>query len=297
MIKKLLRKIRPNPLDAKLKNLISGNGKNILIEWNRGLGDIALGLYAIVKRINQFIPNANITFMTRSDLEAGFSLLENIKIITCPFWERDGKYCAKDALKILKLDANEYDLIIQKPDPTYWVKWQLNSLVPKLKWNKKYENLYEKFSIDLSKRIIAIQPDIGTNYNLWRTLDQVKWQNLINKLEENLDTQILLVGNKESKLNGKNVLDLRSKTSLFDLLSILKNVCKASIFLDGGILSLIYFLDEVFDLKIISLWGDPRQGVLKQNVASPNPKLIHIPIIGDFKNVNSISIDQILEKI
>ncbi len=71
MFKKLYRKFGPNPLDQMLKKQ---SGKKILIFWNRGLGDIALGLFAIVHRIREFIPDSQITFLTRPNLRDGFLL-------------------------------------------------------------------------------------------------------------------------------------------------------------------------------------------------------------------------------
>ena len=75
-----------------------------------------------------------------------------------------------------------------------------------------------------------------------------------------------------------NVIDLRGKTSILEVLSIIKNKCSYLILPDGGILSLTYFLDINFPIKIVSLWND-YQGVLKQRVRSPNQMLEHIPIV------------------
>jgi len=280
-----------------LKKLMKQGKNNILIEWNRGLGDIPLGLFAVVKRVKQFIPNANITFVTREDLKDGFSMLENVNVSVCPFWKRNKEHNLLDSLQKIGLSPDKYDLIIEKPDPTYWVRWQLGKLTPLLNWNTKYDNLYQKFSIDESKKIIAIQPDIGSGYNLWRTLSAEKWQQLIARIENQENTQVVLIGSKETKLELKNGLDLRNKTTLFEVLSFLKNSCNTALLLDGGILSLIYYLNATFDLKIISLWGDPRQGIIKQGVASPNTKLVHETIVGEFKNVDSISIEQIYREI
>lgn len=297
MLKKLFRKISSNSLDVMLKSLLKQGGNNILIEWNRGLGDIPLGLFAIVKRVRQFIPDSKITFITRKDLKDGFSMLENIDVAVCPFWERHKEHDLLGSIKKIGLNPSDYDLIIERPDPTYWVKWQLGKITPMLNWNVEYDNLYKKFPIDLSKKVIAIQPDVGSSYNLWRTLSAPKWQQLLFELEKQENIQILLVGSKETKLESKNTLDLRGKTTLFELISILKGACNEAILLDGGILSLIYYINDSFDLKLTSLWGDPRQGIIKQGVASPNPRLVHESIIGEFKNVDSISVDQICQKI
>jgi len=297
MLKKILRKIRSNPLDIMLKRVMKQGKSNILIEWNRGLGDIPLGLFSVVKRVKQFIPDAKITFVTREDLKEGFSMLGNVNVAVCPFWERNKEHDLVDSLQKIGLKPDDYDLIIEKPDPTYWVKWQLGKITPMLSWNSDNDKLYKKFSIDQSKKIIAIQPDVGSSYNLWRTLSISKWQQLLSEVEKLENIQVLLIGSKESKLEFKNALDLRGKTTIFELLSILKNACDRALLLDGGILSLIYYLDVTFSLKIVSLWGDSRQGVIKQGVKSPNKGLIHEPIIGGFKNVNSILVDQIYQKI
>jgi ADP-heptose:LPS heptosyltransferase len=59
-------------LDWKLKKMASRGERKILLAWNRGLGDIALGLYAIIQRIREFIPDAEITFLIRENLQEGF---------------------------------------------------------------------------------------------------------------------------------------------------------------------------------------------------------------------------------
>ena len=35
----------------------------------------------------------------------------------------------------------------ETPDPTYWVQWQLSSLVPKLHWNPEWDRLADRFSL------------------------------------------------------------------------------------------------------------------------------------------------------
>ena len=78
MIKQLWRKFGPNPFDALLKRAQKNDQRRFLICWNRGLGDIPLGLYALVQRIRHFIPQASVTFVTRSDLGEAFKMLENV---------------------------------------------------------------------------------------------------------------------------------------------------------------------------------------------------------------------------
>lgn len=67
-----------------LERTAKKGGKKILLGWNRGLGDIALGLYAMVQRIREIVPNAEITFVVRENLRDGFSMLEGVKTIVAP---------------------------------------------------------------------------------------------------------------------------------------------------------------------------------------------------------------------
>ena len=81
------------------------------------------------------------------------------------------------------------------------------------------------------------------------------------------------------------------------MLSIIKNCCSHLVVPDSGVLSLTYFIDQSFPLTIVSLWADPLQGVLKQNVASPNPLLVHHPLIAKDGDLKNVSVEQVLEYI
>ena len=93
----------------------------------------------------------------------------------------------------------------------------------------------------------------------------------------------------------EGLIDLRGETTLHEMLSIIKNRCSYLIAPDSGVLSLTYYIDVTFPLKVISLWADPKQGILKQNVASPNPELVHAPLIGKKGDISSITVDEVCE--
>lgn len=289
MLKRLWRKIAPNPLDSLLKTAQKRGDKRILIFWNRGLGDIALGLYAIVHRIRFFIPDAKITFLTRPNLKDGFTLLGGVDLIVAPELKRG------QPLPMELINPADFDLIIPHPDPTYWVSWQRGQLTPKLNWNPAWDKLCQRYPLAEGKRYIGAHVQTESNYASWRDWPQSSWEALFKQLTEKGEEILLFGFAKTPSFNMSHVIDLRGETPLFDLLSIIKNRCKAIVVPDSGISSMTYYLDLSFPLKIVSLWADPNNGILKQNVASPNPLLRHFPLIGSNKQINRITPDQVEE--
>ncbi len=270
----------------------------ILLGWNRGLGDIALGLYAIVHRIREFVPNAEITFLTRENLQDGFTMLENVRILAAPNWKRGEKQSVRETLGKIGLDPKHFDLIIERPSPTDWVRWQRGTLVPKLKWDPVYEDLWKSFDLPDGYTYICVQPVAETNYGLWRNWPPDRWRDLFERLEKMQNVKVLCFGfGSQPQFPFKNVIDLRGKTSLFQLLSIVKNRCKVAILPDSGILSMLYYLDAQFPIRIVSLWADPDHGILKQGVFSPNQALNHCPLIGEKRDLSSVSAKEVIDRI
>ena len=269
-------------------------GKKVLLGWNRGLGDLALGLYAIIHRIRELIPDAEITFLARENLKEGFSLLENVQFLGAP-WRRGSPISFKDTLNQLKINPKQFDLIIETPSPTDWVAWQRGTLTPRLKWDFESDSLWQKFDLPEGFTYIAVQPVAETNYGLWRNWPLARWEELLARLEAMRNVKVILFGfGKEPAFSHKNLIDLRGKTNLFELLSIVKNRCKAVLLPDSGILSMVYYLDVSFPLQLLSLWADPNHGILKQAVASPNQQLIHQPLVGSLRDLSTVSVNQVM---
>lgn len=281
MFRKLWRQFGPNPLDQKLKRAITKGVKTILIPWNRGLGDIALGLYAIIHRIRDYIPDAKITFLTRRDLEDGFKMLKDIDIIVDLSMKRGEPYTIPPHLKA--------DLILDKADPSHWVSWQRGFLVPKMEWNHEWDALCHRFS--LPEKCVGAHVHCETNYYHERNWKEESWRELFSSLRD----PIVLFGLKKQPLfDNPHIIDLRGEMSLYEMLSVIKNRCKILIAPDSGVLGITYYLNTSFPLKIISLWADPNHGILKQNVPSPNPQLTHFPIISpNKKNAALIKVEEV----
>lgn len=287
-----LRTFLPNPFDWMVKRTARKGGKKILLCWNRGLGDIALGLYAMVQRIREHIPDAEITFLTRENLRDGFSLLEKIEVLVDPKLKRGEKVHIDPALRA------QFDLVIEQPSPTEWVRWQRGKVVPKLKWDPRADSLHKRFALSDRFRYVGVQVEAETQYGLWRNWPLKRWQELFDRLEGLEDMRLLLFGyGEEPKFSNRCLIDLRGKTNLFELLSIIKNRCMALILPDSGISSMIYYLNASFPLKHITLWADPDHGILKQAVPSPNPQLMHHPLVGALRDLSTVTVDAVCQEL
>ncbi|MBS0624523.1 MAG: UTP--glucose-1-phosphate uridylyltransferase [Verrucomicrobia bacterium] len=293
MFRRLSRLLLPNPFDRMLKRT---KGKRVLLGWNRGLGDIALGLYAMVQRIREIIPEAEITFLIRENLRDGFTLLEGVKTIVAPEWKRGEPYDVRATLKQLKLDPENFDLIVEWPNPTEWVRWQRGRVVPKLKWNQEHDQLWKKFNLSEEFTYIGVQAVAETQYGLWRNWPLERWDEFFALLKNQPKARVVLFGfGNEPRFDHPMIVDLRGKTTLFEMISVIKNRCSHLVLPDSGVLSMAYYLDEIFPIQVVSLWGDPNHGILKQNVRSPNPLLVHRPLVAKERNLSTVSAKSVYE--
>jgi len=295
MIFRLLEKIKGNEFDRLLKKAARDNRRKFLIAWNRGLGDIALGLYALVYRIKSYIPEAHITFITRKELEDAFHLLEGADVISAPWWQRGTPVDMEDTLKRLNIKKTDYDISLEKVNPTKWLSWQRGKLTPMLNWKEKYDEMWKRFNLPQPCIGVHLNTETQQFYGYKKDWHKDNWRKLFEKLSEKPDIKIILFGiNKTELFNLPSIIDLRGETSLLEMLSIIKNCCKVLIAPDGGVLSITYYLDVYFPITVISLWVDVNHGIMKQAVPSPNEGLIHIPLlIGKGEDISDRIIDEI----
>jgi len=290
-MKQWLRKILPNPLEKILCQARKESKKKFLLFWNRGLGDIPLGLYGLCKHIRHTINDAKITFLTRKDLEEGFSLLQKVDLIIDPNLQRGGTYDLDYVLSKLKKEGLHFDILIKNPDPTRWLYFQLGRVTPKLDWNPHWDHLSTKFHLQERCIGVHINTETGSHYNYEKNWPIENWKALLQRLTK---TKVLLFGLLPSPaFSFPHVIDLRGKTTLLEMIAIIRNHCHTLIAPDSGVLSIIYYIDQTSPLKVISLWADPKQGVLRQKVPSPNSHLYHLPIIAPAKQMRNILVDRV----
>ena len=298
MLKRIIRVLLPNPFDALLKKAACRGKKSFLIVWNRGLGDIPLGIYALVWRIKQFIPLAAVTIVTRQDLLEGFELLSGVEILPIPFWTRKNRIDLDSALELYGKSKKDWDLVIESPDPTYWVQWQLGVLTPKLCWDSDWDSLCLGFDLDPNHQYVGVHIHSETVYGYEKNWPAAQFNQVFSRIFQDYRKKIILFGSGSGMpVEEEGVIDLRGKTSLKQMLSIIKNQCSHLLLPDSGILSMTYYLDCSFPIHVVSLWADPFQGVLKQNVSSPNPGLIHIPLIAKNGDLRNIGVQDVIDSL
>ncbi len=248
----------------------------------------------MVERIRSFLPDASITFLIRENLQEGFSLLSGVKTLIAPRWKRGEAYDVASTLHQLNVDPKQFDLIIEQPNPTYWVRWQLGTVVPKLQWKKEYDSLVEAFDLPSEYTYIGAHISSETSYGLWRNWPDERWRELLALLPDSAKLIVFGVG-KSPLWDHPKVIDLRGKTTLFEMVSIIKHRCQHLVAPDSGVLSMIYYLDQVFPIQVVSLWADPNHGILKQNVRSPNPLLVHQPLLAENRDLSTLSAKKVAD--
>jgi ADP-heptose:LPS heptosyltransferase len=301
MIAKLLDKWRGNELDRILARATRRGEQRFLVFWNRGLGDIALGLCALFAHIRAAVSGAHITVLTRSELEEAFRLVDVNRVVVAPSLARQGKLGFAEACAEAGLDSKDFDVVLEHPNPTKWLVGQIGQFTPRLRWEDDFDPLARRFDALLGEGPVVaahVNSETGQYYGYVKDWPITHWRSLFVQCDAMLQPRIVLFGNaSDGHFASSTILDLRGQTSLLEMLSIIKNRCAVLVAPDSGVLTMAYYLDRAFPLTVISLWADPRQGILKQAVPSPNPLLRHVPLRGDREDVTRIPVEKVFEAV
>jgi ADP-heptose:LPS heptosyltransferase len=295
LLRPLVRRWRGNELDRILERAARRGARRFLVFWNRGLGDIALGLYALFARIRQAVPAAEIAVLTRRDLAEAFALFDVQRVIVDPALERGAKDGFAGAAARVGLKAADFDVVLERPDPTRWLAAQLGTVVPRLAWKPEHDALGDRFGLASERAYVGahVSAETARFYGYPKDWPAEAWRGLFDGIGAE---RCVLFGHAPAP-PFEGCADLRGRTTLLEMLAIVKNRCRVLVAPDSGVLTLAYYLDVAFPLTIVSLWSDPRQGVLKQGVASPNPLLRHVPLVGEGENVRRIPPDEVLRRV
>jgi len=98
----------------------SDTRKRFLFFWNRGLGDIALGLVPLFLRIRQEFPGAKIEVITREELRAAFELANVNALHVVKDLQRESRVKLVDVAPTLGIALDRYCAVFEYPDPNRW---------------------------------------------------------------------------------------------------------------------------------------------------------------------------------
>jgi ADP-heptose:LPS heptosyltransferase len=297
MMRRLVERLRGNELDRLLAAAAKRGARRVLLYWNRGLGDIALGLYALIARIRAALPGAEITVLTRTELAEPFRLMDVDRILVAPALERGAEDGFAAACRGIGIRPESFDLVMDRPDPTKWLAWQIGTVTPKLRWQDAFDSLWRRFDALAGDAPLVgahVSSETGRFYGYVKDWPAESWRALFARIGEEQRAKVVLFGlSSHVRYDSPGTIDLRGGTTFLEMLSVIRNRCSVLVAPDGGVLTMAYYLDVDHPLTMVSLWADPRQGVLKQRVASPNPRLRHVPLIGAGEDVSRIPVDDV----
>ena len=144
-VKRLARiasdRLRGTPFDRAVAHARRQGIAHFVFGWNRGLGDIALGLVPLFAQVRAAIPHARIDVFTREDLAQGMALTDCNAVHVIPELARGPAVDISRAAAAagVVLDANA--LLFADPDPTRWLDGRRQVHPPVLHWNPRWDAL------------------------------------------------------------------------------------------------------------------------------------------------------------
>lgn len=268
-----------------------------LFFWNRGLGDVTLALAPLFAQIRQRIPGARITVVTRAELDEAFRLAGADSIRVIDGLDRGAPMTAQDLRTACGLDPDRFGAVFLDPDPTRWFHGRRSELSPRLPWNAEWDALADAVLSGARGRTLIgahVSSETAGVYSYVKDWPVAHWRALMERIGPSENVHWVLFGRKPEPAFGlPHVIDLRGRTGLLELLAIIKNRCRALIGPDSGILNTVYYVDASYPITLVSLWSDPRHGILQQGGPSPNPRLRHVPIVGRDEDVRHIGVAEV----
>ena len=271
-----------------------------VIFWNRGLGDIPLGLYQVVAELKEQLPAAHLTVVTRAELAECFQLLPVDEVAVDPALVRGEHDVMRQSMRRAGIVADAHDVVLASLDPTRWFRRGPETR-PRLDWPPRLDALADRFAPafeptgdDEIHIAVHVSSETASYYSYRKDWPTDRWRALFDALGRRHRVRFVLLGlERDDAFDGLPCIDLRGQTSLLEMLSVITRRCDVLIAPDSGVLTMTYCLDTTRPIDIVSLWSDPRQGILKNSVQSPNPRLRHRAILGADERVENISVDEV----
>jgi ADP-heptose:LPS heptosyltransferase len=293
----LAERVRGNEFERALRTARRRGSHAYVFCWNRGLGDVALGLVPLFARIRAQDADSRIIVFTRAELAeifmlAGVDELHAVAELTrgAPI---DPHAAAAQAGVVLTPSAT----VFADPDPTQWLDGRRQDNCPSLQWDPAWNARADRLLPADSREIVIgahVSSETAQYYGYAKDWPASAWESLLARFPASRNVRWLLFGNTATTLfKQSNVDDLRGRTTLLDLLAVIRTRCRVLVAPDSGILTAAFYLAEDFPLSIVSLWSDPRQGILKQGCPSPNRGLHHKALQGRDEDVRNLPVDDV----
>ncbi len=290
-------RLRGTEFDRALSAAQRAGHDRFVFGWNRGLGDIALGLVPLFDRIRARVPGARIVVFTRPDLEDAFRLTGIETIYSLPGLVRGAPIDAARMADFGGASSVANAVVFPDPDPTRWLERRRQDHCPSLRWNAAWNSLADRLlPIQRGELLIGahVTSETAHHYDYVKDWPAASWQALFTRFAGVSNVRWVLFGNvAATAFASRNITDLRGRTSFLELLALIRTRCRILVAPDSGVLTAAYYLAQDFPLEIISLWSDPRQGILKQGCPSPNPRLRHTALQGSADDVRNLTIDTV----
>ncbi len=287
-------------LDRAVRRAASGDRRDFLICWNRGLGDVALCLVPIIARVRRDVPGARVVVVTRPELEEPFRMTDADRVVTIPGLARDTKLAAAN-LRAQGLEPDAFAVVFTDPDVNRWLHGRRTEFPPSLRWDRAWDALADRHVASSPDRIrigAHVSAETRAYYGYDKDWTPASWRALFARATEWPRAEWILFGQApEPRFDLPNVVDLRGQTGYLEMASVIRHRCRMLVAPDSGVLATAYYLDQRFPLDIVSLWSDPRQGVLLQGCPSPNPLLRHIPLVGRDEQARNIPVDDVVREL
>jgi ADP-heptose:LPS heptosyltransferase len=297
MLRRLSDRLAGTALDRAVRHATRDPRRDFLFCWNRGLGDIALCLVPIFARVRRDVPGARIVVVTRPELLEPFRMTDVDDAHAIPGLARDALISVDDIRMLVGLEPDRFAAVFTYPDPNRWLRGRRTEFPPSLRWDPEWDARAERFVHVSEDRIVVgahVNSETASFYSYSKDWPAQRWHELFARFGDAPAVHWVLFGNSpEPRYVLPNVTDLRGRTGFLDLASVIRNRCRVLVAPDSGVLSTAYYLAASFPLDVISLWSDPRQGILLQGCPSPNPLLRHVALIGRDEQARNISVGDV----
>jgi hypothetical protein len=299
--RRLADRLAGTALDRAVRRAAADPRRDFLICWNRGLGDVALCLVPIFARIRRDVPRARIVVVTRPELEEPFRMTDADRVVTIRSLPRDAKLTPGGLRAHAGIEPERFAVVLTDPDVNRWLHGRRTEFPPALRWDPAWDALAGRHLPAAPGRIrigAHVSAETRAYYGYDKDWTPESWRALFARTNELPHVEWILFGQApEPKYEGPNLTDLRGKTGYLEMASILRHRCRALVAPDSGVLATAYYMSGRFPLDVISLWSDPRQGILLQGCPSPNPLLRHIPLVGRDEQARNIAVDDVVAEL